>query len=510
MCSSGTLLAHRWLDDTDRVCHVSKQGETHITAIKQRDWQLLHLIAEYRKGGFVNSADRAAQRLQEHVRNSRQVRAGWRGLGLKLSPTAPYRIAADSAAQGLGENPACTTIVSVDGIELACLELHEVQTLVLGPSDSEIALTLRLTGSGGHEPADTETTQMVQAVVKRSSCDTSYTSASQQQQREFKSMTPSQDTASTFCGLQVVMWKRVQAVQETQAVGSRLSECPAEENCQTQLSMAAITPRATMRAVQQWHQQLLDLDAAADAETEERKRAAAGLEASPTRIAHKMSQPRASTAPLSLPAPALFSDSLSALAQAGESPSTRRPSQEQHESSMSFFGWPVAGWNEQDARSRARRPDIPKAHSSARPWVLLGSNLAGSNDHMVDEQTLLLAGICPSALDAPAKPLDVAERARDGPTHVFDRGLHAPQHLGYDNPSNDVSSRAGPLDGGLLHAPQLLSDALSAISKGPHPALLFRPASAVSVAWHCRMLTTRVHCTLSQASPYTLHPKHLG
>ena len=472
---------------TVSVCDVSEQEETRIIAIKQRDWQLLHLIAEYRKAGFIISADRAAQRLEEHVRNSRQVRAGWRGLGLKLSPIAPYRIATDSGAQGPGEeDPACTTIVSVDGIELACLELHEVQTLVLGPSDSEIALTLKLTGSGGHEPADTETKEMVHAVVKRLSASQQQ-EQQQQQQHDFKSMTPSQVRSdfrtSTFCGLQVVMWKRVEAVQETaetQAVGSRLSE-PADQNCQTELSMAAITPRATMRAVQQWHQQLLDLDAGADAETEERcKRAAAGLEASPTRIA--LTQPRgSSTAPLSLPAPALFSDSLSALAKAGESLSTRRPSGNQHDSSMSFFGWPVAGWHEQDARSHTRWPDIPKAHSSARPWALSGSNLAGSYDQSVDEQALLLAGISPSALDAPAMQSDIAERARDGPTHAFDGGLHAPQHFVYDSPSNDISTRAGPLDG-VLHAPQLVSDALSAISKRPHPALLFHPASAVSVA----------------------------
>jgi hypothetical protein len=106
-----------------------------IARIKSRELEILRELAEAREKGFKLVADKAETKLSEHYVNSKLLRNGWCGLGLKLSAAAPYRVlnprpslvgATDNDKDAGDTGPEFDVILQVEGIDLERLKLHEV------------------------------------------------------------------------------------------------------------------------------------------------------------------------------------------------------------------------------------------------------------------------------------------------------------------------------------------------------------------------------------------------
>jgi hypothetical protein len=126
-----------------------------IARIKSRELEILRELAEAREKGFKLVADKAETKLSEHYVNSKLLRNGWCGLGLKLSAAAPYRVlnprpslvgATDNDKDAGDTGPEFDVILQVEGIDLEHLKLHEVCICIVAChlSEREASSTLEL------------------------------------------------------------------------------------------------------------------------------------------------------------------------------------------------------------------------------------------------------------------------------------------------------------------------------------------------------------------------------
>jgi C-terminal processing protease CtpA/Prc len=128
---------------------VDKEGR-----VKSRDIQLLAQLASARKQGYKLSAEKAQDQLTEHVRNSRQVRREWCGLGWRLSSAPPYTIVDAQTADSpeAEELSGYNIVLVVEGVPVENLLLAELQTLFSGPRSSSIAVTVGHESTGASRP----------------------------------------------------------------------------------------------------------------------------------------------------------------------------------------------------------------------------------------------------------------------------------------------------------------------------------------------------------------------
>jgi len=114
----------------------------HMSSIKRRETALVAAIAVAREAVSTNSGSLieltdAEGRLAYSLKESRDAKVGWQGLGLKVSTEAPYTIEKHSVLA----NSLCMNgdmVLAVDGVSLHTLKLPEVRVLLCGPPDSEV------------------------------------------------------------------------------------------------------------------------------------------------------------------------------------------------------------------------------------------------------------------------------------------------------------------------------------------------------------------------------------
>ena len=165
------------IQDTDAMIATPRGSgaSADVGQVKRREVEIIREIAQARANGFTASAEKQVSKLEEHFVNSRHLRKEWCGLGLRLSPAAPYLICrrhGDVEGGGLGGGgrgaggdtsekldhkcndtdevkPNLDTLLKVEGIDLKYLKLNEVQRLILGPADASLLLVVaRLLNSG--------------------------------------------------------------------------------------------------------------------------------------------------------------------------------------------------------------------------------------------------------------------------------------------------------------------------------------------------------------------------
>jgi len=135
-------------ESKDSIARRLSSSRPDIPRIKSRELEILRELAEAREKGFKLVAGKAETKLSEHYLNSRHLRNGWCGLGLKLSAAAPYSICTPGAAlvgaltdndnDTGGQGPDFDMILQVEGIDLEHLKLHEVCIRTVAFHQSEL------------------------------------------------------------------------------------------------------------------------------------------------------------------------------------------------------------------------------------------------------------------------------------------------------------------------------------------------------------------------------------
>jgi hypothetical protein len=134
-------------ESKDSIARRLSAFKPDIARIKSRELEILRELAEAREKGFKLVADKAETKLSEHYLNSKHLRNGWCGLGLKLSAAAPYRICITDNDKHAGDTgPEFVVILQVEGIDLEHLKLHEVCICIVAChlSEREASSTLEL------------------------------------------------------------------------------------------------------------------------------------------------------------------------------------------------------------------------------------------------------------------------------------------------------------------------------------------------------------------------------
>ena len=143
-------------ESKDSIARRLASSRPDIPRVKSRELEILRELAEAREKGFKLVADKAATKLSEHYSNSKHLRNGWCGLGLKLSAAAPYRICTPGAAlvgaltdndkDTADQGPEFDMLLQVEGIDLEHLKLHEVciRFVAFHLSEREVSSTLEM------------------------------------------------------------------------------------------------------------------------------------------------------------------------------------------------------------------------------------------------------------------------------------------------------------------------------------------------------------------------------